>query len=140
MINSNRLAKGKIVEPVDNKDICPVCGMYPARFPKNKCQLQTADGEIVHLCTTQCLFEFLKNPQNYKKPGMKAKSIWVIDYQSAQWIYARNAYYVLGTTVKGPMGKEAFPFVNSEDAKKFSTDHGGKIVRFNNVTIDQIMI
>jgi nitrous oxide reductase accessory protein NosL len=34
LINKNRVAKGKIVEPVDNKDHCAVCDMYPARYPK----------------------------------------------------------------------------------------------------------
>ncbi len=140
MISRNRLAKGKIVEPQDNKDKCPVCSMYPARYPKNKCQLQTADGQVVHFCSTYCLFMFLKNPQNYGNPGLKTKFIWVIDYEDGQWIHGRNAYYVIGTTVKGPMGKEAFPYVNLEKAKKFSTTHSGKILRFNDVTIDQIMI
>ena len=139
MINKNRVAKGKIVEPVDNKNQCPVCDMYPARYPKNKCQLQTSDGEILHFCSTQCLFAFLKNPKKYNKPDMKAKFIWVIDYQSNKWIYAPNAYYVVGSTVNGPMGKEAFPFVSSADAMKFSTAHSGKILRFKTVTLDLLM-
>lgn len=140
MINSNRVAKGKIVEPVDNRDVCPVCGMYPARYPSNKCQLLTADGEVIHFCATQCLFEFLKNPQKYQKTAVQVNVIWVIDYQSGSWIYGRNAYYVVGTPVKGPMGKEAFPFVNLEEAKTFSTAHSGKVLRFDKVSIDQIML
>lgn len=34
-IAENRVKKGKIVEPVDNVDKCPVCDMYPARYPKH---------------------------------------------------------------------------------------------------------
>ncbi len=56
MIVQRRLKKGKIVEPVDNKDRCPVCGMYPARYPKNKCQIQTKGKDVFHFCSTQCLF------------------------------------------------------------------------------------
>ena len=37
------------------------------------------------------------------------------------------------------MGKEAFPFVNSENANKFIVAHSGKILRFDSVTIEQIM-
>lgn len=139
MINKNRVAKGKIVEPVDNKDICPVCGMYPARYPKNKCQLQTTDGEVIHFCATQCLFEFLKRPEKYEQAGVKAKFIWVIDYESGKWIYARNGYYVVGSSVMGPMGKEAFPFVRLEDAKAFSIKNSGKTTRFQDLTIQLIM-
>jgi len=138
MINRNRISKGKIVEPGD-KDICAVCGMYPARFPKNKCQLQTTDGEVVHFCSTQCLFEYLKNAQKYGKADLKTKFIWVVDYDSGNWIYAKNAFYVVNSDVAGPMGKEAYPFASVENAKKFSSLHPGKILRFKEVTIDKIM-
>lgn len=137
-INRNRIAKGKIIEPVD-KDVCPVCGMYPTKFPKNKCQIQTADGEVVHFCSTQCLFEYLKNFQKYGKTELNTKFVWVVDYESGQWIYGQNAFYVIGTDVAGPMGKEAYPFVNKEKAVAFSTAHPGKVLRFKEVTIERIM-
>jgi nitrous oxide reductase accessory protein NosL len=140
MIDSNRHKKGKIVEPVDNKDACPVCGMYAARFPKNKCQLQTKDGEVLHFCCTQCLFEFVKNSGKYKHPEPMATLVWVVDYESGNWIYAKNAYYVIGTKVQGPMGKEAFPFVNVENARNFASANSGKVERFDSVTIDNIMM
>lgn len=139
MINLNRISKGKIVEPADNIDLCPVCDMYPARFPKNKCQLQTADGEVVHFCSTQCLFEYLKNSQQYGKPDLKTKFIWVVDYDNGNWIYAPNAFYVVNSDVAGPMGKEAYPFVNIQNAKKFSSMHPGKVLLFKEVTIDKVM-
>jgi copper chaperone NosL len=139
MINKNRVSKGKIVEPVDNKDRCPVCEMYPARYPKNKCQLQTMDGEVVHFCSTYCLFAYLKDPGKYGKPGLKSRFIWVIDFESGQWSYARNAYYVVGSDATGPMGKEAFPFSNRKAAGNFTTAHSGKILRFTEVSFDRIM-
>ena len=139
MINRNRVTKKKIVEPVDNQDICPVCNMIPARFPKNKCQIQTADGEVIHFCSTQCLFAYLKNHQQYGKPELKIQFIWVIDYDNGQWIYGPNAFYVLGSDVSGPMGKEAYPFFNGSKAKAFSTAHTGDVLRFSEVTIDRIM-
>lgn len=139
MINHNRISKGKIVEPIDNKDICPVCDMYAARYPKNKCQIQTADGKVIHFCSTQCLFEFLKNSHKYAMPALKTKFMWVVDYESGQWIYAQNAFYVLGTNVRGPMGKEAFPFINKEKATEFSKAHSGTVLRFKEVIIERIM-
>lgn len=138
MINDKRVSKGKIVEPVDNKNVCPVCGMFPARYPDNKCQLQSDKGEVIHFCATQCLFEFLQNPQKYEKAGIQVKYLWVVDYNSGNWIYGRNAYYVVNTPVLGPMGKEAFPFVNLSDAKKFAGQNAGKILRFEEVVVDII--
>lgn len=138
-IGQNRVNKGKIVEPVDNKDICPVCDMYPARYPRNKCQIQTKDGEVVHFCSTQCLFEYLKNPAKYGKEKIKLKAVWVIDYDTEAWIYGKNAFYVVGSTEAGPMGKEAFPFVNKAAAGKFVTAKKGKVLTFSEVTIAGIM-
>lgn len=138
MISRNRVAKGTIVEPGE-KDLCPVCQMYPARYPRNKCQLQTTDGKILHFCSTQCLFEFLANPTKYGGKSGEAKLIWVIDFENDQWIYARNAFYALGSNLDGPMGKEAFPFLNKESAATFTTAHAGNIFRFDRVTIEQIM-
>ncbi len=92
MIGSHRISKGKIVEPIDNKDICPVCGMYSAKYPKNKCQIQKADEEVIHFCSTQCLFDFIKSPNNYNVPKLKSKFIWVVDFDNGQWIFSECLY------------------------------------------------
>lgn len=139
MINKNRMRKGKLVEPVDNQDVCPVCGMYAARYPKNKCQLTLKNGEVVHFCATQCLFAYLDNPQKYNKVGIKNNVIWVVDYDSGKWVYAPNAFYVIGSNARGPMGSEAFPFINKNTASIFLSSNKGKIVTFNEVTIQQIL-
>ncbi len=137
-IAQNRVRKGKIVEPVD-KDICPVCDMYPARYPKNKCQIQTKNNEVVHFCSTHCLFEYLKNSAKYSKKNIQPKAIWVVDYDTEAWIYGKNAFYVVGSTEAGPMGKEAFPFMNKATAEKFVTAKKGKVLPFAEMTIARIM-
>ena len=138
-IADNRLKKGKIVEPVDNQDICPVCDMYPARYPKNKCQLKTKDGEIVHFCSTQCLFEYLKNSLKYSNKVVKPVLIWVIDYKTGSWIYGKNAFYIVGSNEQGPMGKEAFPFMNKATAEEFASLKNGQVLQFSEVDIHKIM-
>lgn len=139
MINSNRLRKGKIVEPTDNLDKCPVCGMYPARYPQHKCQLTLANGKVVHFCATHCLFKYLGNYQKYTDSAIKNNQIWVIDYATSQWVYAPNAYYLIGTDVNGPMGKEAIPFINKRDAQDFQTKHGGKILDFGRLDFSTLI-
>ena len=139
VINNKRLSEGKIVEPKDNVDLCPVCDMYAARYPKNKCQLQTEEGRVYHFCSTQCMFEFLKNPDRYGSKKLVVKFMWVVDFASEQWIYAQNAYYVTGSRAAGPMGKEAFPFINRENAAAFAATHSGRVMQFKDVTIDEIL-
>ncbi len=138
MIVQRRLKKGKIVEPVDNKDICPVCGMYPARYPKNKCQIQTKNKEVFHFCSTQCLFSFLADSAKYAGKDVSPFLLWVIDFENGAWISGRTAYYVVGSNQSGPMGKEAFAFDKNEDAKKFTAQYSGKTVIFQGVTVDKI--
>ena len=139
VIGMKRLKMGKIVEPVDNKDSCPVCNMYPARYPKSKCQIMAKDKKVYHFCSTQCLFEFLKNAKKYAKSEVKPVLIWVVDYPSGPWIGARAAYYVVGSKVQGPMGHEAFPFDKKKAAEEFAKKEGGKVLVFSQVGPDNIM-
>jgi nitrous oxide reductase accessory protein NosL len=43
---------------------------------------------------------------------------------------AFGAYYVVGSKVDGPMGREAIPFKLRKDADEFVQANGGKIVSF----------
>ena len=55
------------------------------------------------------------------------------------WIDARKAFYVLGSNRKGGMGvDEAVPFSTEAAAAEFVARHGGKIVRFADISLDHI--
>jgi nitrous oxide reductase accessory protein NosL len=134
-----KLKKGKIVEPTDT-DRCPVCGMLPARYPYNKCQIQTRDKRVMHFCSSQCIFAFLDEPARYADAKVEPFLIWVVDRATGMWVGARAAYFVIGSQkVFGPMGYEAFPFNSLDDAKIFAAENGGKAVIFGGVTIEKIV-
>lgn len=137
MIQKKRIAKGKIVEPADG-DLCPVCGMHPVKYPKNKCQIITPAGEAIHFCATQCLVEYMESPKKYRSKELEITSVWVIDYSSGRWINGHTAYYVTGTDVRGPMGKEAFPFANHKSATDFAKKQAGSIFTFDKLTMSRI--
>ena len=47
----------------------------------------------------------------------------------------RTAFYVLGSDVYGPMGKELIPFAGEVEAREFLKDHGARrVLRFNEIT------
>jgi nitrous oxide reductase accessory protein NosL len=140
MLLSKRLKKGVIVEPVDQKDKCPVCGMSPAKHPKHKCQVITKDKQVYHFCSTQHLFEFLNNSGKYAKSEVTPFRIWVVDYPTGAWVGGKTAYYVVGSGVKGPMGAEAIAFDNKKTAADFTGQQGGKVVTFSDVTNDAIAV
>lgn len=139
MIIARRLKKGKIVEPTEN-DNCPVCGMYPNRYPYGKCQIKSKGGLTIHFCSTQCLFAFLGKQELYLDKTLYPQLIWVVDRNSGMWISGRTAFYVIGSKkVFGPMGYEALPFNSLKEAEEFTSTNGGDISIFSKVTIQKVV-
>lgn len=138
MIAGNRLKKKKIIEPRDNQERCPVCEMYPARYPRHKSQIHTRDQTIYHFCSTQCLFAFLADSAKYAGRPVEPFLLWVVDYETQAWISARTAYYVVGSSKQGPMGGEALVFDHRARAETFARQHGGRVMLFGAVTPEKI--
>ena len=123
------------------KDKCPVCGMFVAKYPDWITQILFKDGSYAFFDGAKDMFKYTLDLKKYnppKKPG-DIESIFVTDYYSLNPIDGLQAYYVAGSDVYGPMGKELIPFAKEEEAKEFMKDHQGKsILRFKEVTPDLI--
>jgi nitrous oxide reductase accessory protein NosL len=138
LIDKKRRKTGKIKEPAE-KDSCTVCGMYPASYPKHNCQIWAKDGSTLHFCSTQCLVNYNANPAKYLKKPVKTKMSWVTLFSDEMYESAIGAYYVIGSKVNGPMGKEAIPFKIKKNAEEFVKTNGGKIVSFSQLTPELVM-
>jgi nitrous oxide reductase accessory protein NosL len=136
-IEAKRKRRGKIVEPSE-QDRCGVCNMLPVRYPKHNAQLITAQKKRVQFCSTKCLFKFLEDPEGHGAAGVGIGPVWVHDYASGRFIFGKNAYYVVGSKVLGPMGHEAIPFDMKSDGMKFARENGGRVLKFNGVTLAKI--
>jgi nitrous oxide reductase accessory protein NosL len=132
MIQTNRKNKGKIVDPVD-QDLCIVCNMIPARYPKFNTQLIMADKKRFHFCSSQCLFLFMQEPGKYGAAA-EVGDVWLHDYVSGRYIFAKNAYYVVGSKVHGPMGPEAIAFDLKSEATDFAKTNNVQVLKFEKVT------
>jgi copper chaperone NosL len=121
--------------PKDAK--CPVCGMLVAKYPNWNAAISYRDGSSAHFDGPKDLFNYYLNPRKFdpaKKPS-EPVSVTVKDYYSLAAIDARQAYFVVGSNVLGPMGKELIPFAKKSDAEGFRIDHQGrKLLRFPEVT------
>jgi len=133
MIEANRKNKGKIVDPVE-QDRCPVCNMISEKYPKFNAQLIMADKKRYHFCSTQCLFEFMKEPRKHGAASDGLGDVWLHDYISGRYIFGRNAYYVVGSKVFGPMGPEAIAFDLKAEAVAFAKANEGQVLGFEKVT------
>lgn len=129
-------AEPKPLEP-GPKDKCPVCGMFVSKYHDFIAQLSLRDGTKLYFDGAKDLFKFRLDMQRYL-PGKSEKEIvavYVKEYYSLSPVDALKAYYVLGSDVYGPMGKELIPFREKKEAQEFMKDHRGKrIVRFDEVT------
>ena len=97
------------------RDKCPVCGMFIAKYPEWTASIRFGDGSRVFFDGVKDLIKFYLTPQKYgSRTGRSSMGfIRVKDYYSLEMIDGRNAYYVIGSDVLGPMGKELIPFSNS---------------------------
>jgi copper chaperone NosL len=118
-------------------DKCPVCGMFVARYPDFLAQIIFTDGSHALFDGAKDMFKYYFNIKKYNAAKDRAdiSSIYVTDYYSMQPIDGRAAWYVVGSDVFGPMGRELMPFVKETDAQAFMKDHAGKkLIRFDAVT------
>ena len=101
-------ANGPPTDTVTPKTRCTVCGMFVAKY----------------------------HPEQYGGHSRGAiKHIYVKDYYSLKWLPAKDAYYVVGSDVYGPMGHEFIPFESKNGAESFLKDHHGKeILTFDKIT------
>jgi len=61
--------------------------------------------------------------------------VWVKDYYSLKWLDGRQAFYVTGSDVHGPMGHELVPFSTRAAAGSFLKDHhGNRLLAFTEIT------
>jgi len=118
-------------------DKCPVCGMFVAKYSDFVTQLQFKDGVVLYFDGPKDLFKYYLGVAP-ARPGRKSAdvaAVYVTSYYTLAPIDGRTAYYVAGSNVFGPMGRELVPFEKEAEAREFSKDHKGKaILRFKEVT------
>ena len=118
-------------------DVCPVCGMFVAKYPGWVATLVFRDGSAAHFDGAKDLFKYLFDLAKYA-PGRTREdvaAIGVTEYYGLTRIDARAAWFVTGSDVLGPMGHDLVPLATAADAEEFLGDHQGKeILRFADVT------
>jgi copper chaperone NosL len=117
-------------------DVCPVCGMFVAKYPEWVSTVVYRDGFAAHFDGVKDLFKYLLDLGKYA-PGRSRDDIAalaVTEYYGLKRIDAREAWFVAGSDVLGPMGHELVPLASAADADEFLSDHSGtRILRFDEV-------
>ena len=123
-----------VAKPADK---CPVCGMFVAKYPDFLAQVIYTDGTYALFDGAKDLFKYLFALDTYAAGRNRADivSVYVTDYYSLSPVDGRTAWYVVGSDVFGPMGRELIPFAREAEAREFLQDHAGTgLLRFDTVT------
>jgi NosL len=140
---------------VDLAAHCPVCGMivggdlgagvtYSYRNDRvigfaGVAAVVFKDGHTVGFEGARCLFIYNKIPDRF---GINLNDItyrFVTDFTTRKIIDVNNAFLVLGSTVRGPMGYDLIPFSNKKEAEKFEADYKGKrLVQLHTVELRDV--
>jgi nitrous oxide reductase accessory protein NosL len=133
MIDQKRKRTGKI-KAVTEEVRCVVCNMKVANYPQHDCQILQEDNSSIHFCSTQCLINYFADPGQYVTPPKAPKMTWVKVFPTGDYESALGLYYVVGSKLFGPMGREAIPFRSKQAAEALVSQEGGKVVPFNGLT------
>lgn len=131
------MAAAKGEQPPSAKDKCPVCGMFVAKYPDWTASVTIENGNKLYFDGAKDMFSFLQQPEKYLPDRAKSAitAVTVKDYYSLKNVNGKDAFFVSGSDVKGPMGAELIPFATKKDADEFMKDHRGKrVFRFGEVT------
>ena len=118
------------------RDKCAVCGMFVAKYPAWSASLTFKDGRTEFFDGAKDLFRFYQGLSRYapRRNPSEIREMRVKDYYTLDTVDSRNAWYVIGSDVLGPMGREAVPFAREADARSFLKDHlGTRVLRFSEI-------
>lgn len=125
--------------PVPAEARCPVCGMYPARYPRWAAQLIFSDGAALFFDSPLELFRFLLDMEHYhdRHGADDVAQAYVSDAGDGRWLPVAEAYFVQGSGLLGPMRQQDLPaFAKAEDAEALVAEQGGNPIRLEQITPD----
>ena len=129
---------------IDRNTSCALDGMLLADYPGPKAQIHYAGrAEPDFFCDTVEMFAvYLKPEQVRSVRALFVQNMGKADWNEPRdnWIDARTAWYVLGSSRHGSMGPTIASFANEADARKFAVEYGGSVLSFADVTPDMVTL
>lgn len=122
---------------------CALDGMLLSNFPGPKAQIHYAGTEPDFFCDTVEMFSIYLNPEQARAvTGIFVQDMGAADWNNPRghWIDARTAVYVIGSDMKGSMGPTIASFAHEADANRFAGEHGGKVLPFEQIRPDMVVL
>ena len=114
---------------ISRSDRCPVCAMFPSRYPRTAAAMTLNNGDTFYFCSNGCLLRAWLRPEDYLgRPRQAIDRMVALDYFSGGTIDARSATWVAGSDVIGPMGPALIALADAAGLAAFKKRHGGTVV------------
>ena len=116
-------------------------GMLLLDYPGPKAQMHFAEGKPEFYCDLPDMFRVMLSPEQ-KRPVSAmfvqdmGKTSW--EHPAGNWIDAKTAIYVTGSSKLGSMGATFGSFSSMQDAEAFMKKEGGKILHFDQITLETV--
>lgn len=114
-------------------------GMILVDYPGPKGQVLKKDATTDYFCDVPGLINALLDPErthSYAQAYVQAFDGREWGSYVDGWIEVSRPVYVLGSNQMGAMGPTLVPFAEQETARAFVAKHGGRILRFSELTPD----
>lgn len=122
---------------------CSLDGMLLADYAGPKAQIHYESGPPDFFCDTVEMFSIYLRPEQQRRVrALFVQDMGGTDWERPvdQWIDARTAFYVHGSRKRGSMGSTLASFAREEDARRFASQNGGRVLRFSEVTADLVAL
>lgn len=106
---------------------CQVCGMYIDQYQRTAGELEYSDGKVIQSCGLACLLRLVEDaggPDAFTALSVK-------DWVSGEKIQAREALYVLSSSVVPDMLPNIIAFRDRTEAENFRQQNGGEVITFS---------
>lgn len=128
------------VEP-GSDTACALDGMVLKDYPGPKAQIHYKEGRPEFFCDLLEMFATVLAPEQKRlRAGLYVQDMGKTDWDKpeGQWIDATRALYVVASGKKGSMGPTFGSFSRQEDAQAFAVKEGGKVLKFDQITLDMV--
>ena len=102
------------------EDICERCKMIISE-KDFAAQYQTSPGKTVKFDDLGCMFHYMHSEEK-----AQIEAVYVMDYDSKQWIDGKDAYYIWTENISTPMGQGVIALKDSKKAKELSNKEKGE--------------
>jgi nitrous oxide reductase accessory protein NosL len=125
------------LDAVARSAACAVCGEAVVESPAWIAQVVFEDGSSAFFDGPRDLFEYMLSRSRYlpAKYRLRIDAVFVTDYAAGELIDAKSAYFVNGSAVYGPRGRQLVPLSSLEAAEALAgNSSGSRIIRYGEIT------